>query len=140
MLLAVNCSDPPKSITMFTTHNARFAKRFEAFSTLSQPPHLSYGDYLRGSDFSAVKRTDLLSSAADCFHSAKGIIDWLLEVDLHVSIRREEILALAKVCVTNSLSLHKLSESTRASASGISSASLEFQAHKQYCTMSIKEI
>jgi len=150
--------DPPASIRMFTTHQKRFEKRFEAFSTLYQPPSLSYDDYVRGSDFSAVQRKDLLASATDCFRSGKGIVDWLLDVivvegtnktevngtvkrnddDLFISIRREEIMSLAKVCVTNSLFLHKLASITDSGKDpGNSNVSLEFNAHKQYCTMSI---
>ncbi|KAL7537015.1 hypothetical protein ACHAXR_007535 [Thalassiosira sp. AJA248-18] len=148
--------DPPASITMFTTHQKRFEKRFEAFSTLPQPPSLSYEDYMRGSDFSAVQKKDLLASATDCFRSGKGVVDWLLDVvvlencdesningtekrkddDLYISIRREEIMALAKVCVTNSLFLHKLASATANAGSKNSKVSLEFKAHKQYCTLS----
>ena len=143
---------------MFTTQKKRFKKRFEAFRTLPQPPSLSYEDYLRGSDFSSVQSVDLLASASECFRSGKGVVDWLLDVvvaesvddqavnkteqrkhnDLYISIRREEIMALAKMCVTNSLFLHKLSSVV---ASGKKSEShqvaLEFKAHKQYCTLSI---
>lgn len=152
------CSDPPASITMFTTHQQRFEKRFEAFSTLPQPPSLSYEDYIRGSDFSAVQSKDLLASATDCFRSGKGVVDWLLDVvvpescdgstidetekrkddDFYISIRREEIMAIAKVCVTNSLFLHKLaSMSGCKQKSGKSRVALEFKAHKLYCTLSI---
>jgi hypothetical protein len=148
-----DCSDPPASMTMFTTHQKRFEKRFEVFLTLPQPPSLSYEDYVRGSDFSAVASKHLLSSAADCFQCAKGVIDSLLDAivsegcaadstrrddDLYVSIRRQEILQIAKVCVANSLFLHKLA-STEGSElrSGERSASLEFKAHKLYCTFII---
>mmetsp|Transcript_26275 Transcript_26275/g.47654 ORF Transcript_26275/g.47654 Transcript_26275/m.47654 type:complete len:608 (-) Transcript_26275:185-2008(-) len=149
--------DPPASITMFTTHQKRFEKRFEAFSTLYQPPSLSYEDYVRGSDFSSVQSKDLLSSSTDCFRSGKGIVDWLLNVvvvescdgstidktdkrkddDLYISIRREEIMALAKVCVTNSLFLHKLASAKAGQKNASTSVAVEFKAHKQYCTISI---
>ena len=150
-----DCSDPPASITMFTTHQKRFEKRFEVFRTLPQPPSLSYKDYLKESDFSAVASKDLLSSAADCFRSAKGIIDSLLDAivlegcatnlthrddGLYISIRRQEILQIAKVCVANSLFLHKLALMDGSDIrSGERSASLEFKAHKLYCTLSIME-
>lgn len=146
-------SDPPASITMFTTHQKRFEKRFEVFRTLSQPPSLSYDDYVKGSDFSAVQGKDLLASAADCFRSAKGIVDSLLDVivseecvhsltrgddDLYISIRRQEILQIAKVCVSNSLFLHKLALMKGSDLnSGERSVSLEFKAHKLYCTLII---
>jgi len=150
-----DCSDPPVSITMFTTHQMRFEKRFEVFRTLPQPPSLSYEDYLKGSDFSAVASKDLLLSAADCFRSAKGIIDSLLDAivlegcatnstrrddDLYISIRRQEILQIAKVCVANSLFLHKLSSTEGSELHfGERHASLEFKAHKLYCTLIIME-
>ena len=140
---------------MFTTHQKRFEKRFEAFSTLPQPPILSYEDYLRGSDFTSVQSKDLLAAAADCFRLGKGVVDWLLDVvvsescdsstidvtqkrrddDLHISIRREELMALAKLCVTNSLFLHKLKTAGRQN-SGRTSVAFECKVHKQYCTFS----
>ena len=143
---------------MFTTHTKRFDKRFEAFRALSYPPSLSYDDYVKGSDFSIVKSNDLLASATDCFRSAKDLIDWLLDVislesqdksifdlaekrqddDLYISIRREEVLQLAKICVHNSLYLHKLkSVGNWAKASTENDARLEFNAHKQYCTLTV---
>lgn len=149
-------SDPPKSITMFTTPQIRFQKRFEPFSVLSQPPPLSYEDFAQGSDFSAVRSEDLVRSAGDCFRQCKSVIERLLQVvvvgetsassevidmtkqrrndDLYISIRREEAMALTKVCVINSLFLHKLSMS---SAAGMK-VCLEFSSHKQYCTLNLK--
>ena len=147
--------DPPATTTMFTTHEKIFERRFEAFSSLPQPPPLSYEDYVRGSDFSAVQSEDLLFSATECFRAGKSIVDSLLDVivtegcddntingakrkddDLYVPIRREEIMALAKVCVTNSLFLHKLSSAGDGQASD-GKVAVEFKAHKQYCTFSI---
>ena len=150
-------SDPPKSITMFTTPQIRFQKRFEPFSILPQPQPLSYEDYAQGSDFSAVRSEDLVRSAGDCFRQCKSVIERLLQVvvvvetsttneevidmtkqrrndDLYISIRREEAMALAKFCVQNSLFLHKLSMS---SAAGMK-VCLEFSSHKQYCTLDLK--
>lgn len=146
---------------MFTTHHKRFEKRFEAFRTLPHPPCLTYDDYVRGSDFSAIASDDLLASATDCFRSAKGVVDWLLgaivvadgegdgladelaekrqDDDLYIPIRRQEILQLAKVCVHTSLFFHKLT----AMGCGPQSSEkntifrLEFNHHKQYCTLSI---
>ena len=145
-------------MTMFTTHQQRFEKRFEVFHALPQPPSLSYEDYVKGSDFSAVASEDLLSSAADCFRSAKGAVDSLLNVivsleecaeddainltrrddDMYISIRRQEILQIAKVCVTNSLSLHKMAsmESSELSSQN-RQVSLAYKAHKHYCTLII---
>lgn len=146
---------------MFTTHQKRFDKRFEAFGTLSQPPKLSYDDYVRGSDFSNVQSKDLLASALECFKQGKDVIDFLLSVivsgdcdkstinvtekrednDLYIPIHRNEIMALAKVCVTNTLFLHKLASivSGEKDSNSISnSAKLEVQAHKLYCTFNIQ--
>ena len=147
---------------MFTTHQKRFEKRFAAFSTMPQPPSLAYEDYVQGSDFSAVQSKDLLKSATECFRSGKGVVDWLLDVvvcektyddstinktekrrddDLYIPIRRDEIMALAKVCVTNSLFLHKLGtmigSEKKSSGDGIK-GSLENNTHKLYCTFSIQ--
>lgn len=117
---------------------------------LSQPPHLSYEDYTRGSDFSAVKSEELLASATECFRSGKSVVDQLLSVmssqedisntdKLYFPIQREEVLARAKVCVTNSLFLHQLASATsKGKTLDSSSVSIDFKAHKQYCTMTVK--
>jgi hypothetical protein len=145
--------EPPPSITMFTTHQTRFEKRFESFSTLPQPLPLSYEDYVRGSDFSAVRSEDLVRAAGECFRLCKSAIERLLQVvvaetsdddvdvtkkrrndDLYISVRREEAIALTKVCVANSLFLHKLSMTP----AKVSEVSLEFTAHKEYCILNLK--
>jgi len=127
------------------------------FSDIPQPPPLSYNDYKQGSDYSSVKSKDLLSSASECFRSAKGIIDWLLEVivsdkvddttsaekrsddDIYIPIHREEVMSLAKVCVTNSLFLLKLSSVVGAENNvGSSSVSLEYKINKMYCTFAFQ--
>ena len=104
----------------------------------------------------------MLKSATECFRSGKGVVDWLLDVvvcektyddstinktekrrddDLYIPIRRDEIMALAKVCVTNSLFLHKLGtmigSEKKSSGDGIK-GSLENNTHRLYCTFSIQ--
>ena len=146
--------DPPPSVTIFTTHKMRFEKRFEDYCALPQPPHLSYDDYASGSDFSAVNNRDLIAAASDSFRSAKSAVDRLLEVilpndtttasitenrtndDLFIPIRRAEIMALAKVCVSNSLFLLKLETASNGQSQN-EKASLAFNAHTGYCTVSI---
>jgi hypothetical protein len=143
---------------MFTTHQQRFEKRYEAFRTIPHPPPLTYEDYVRGTDFSTVASDDLVASATNCFRSAKGSIDWLLgaivveggdkpatalpekrhDDDLYIPIRRQEILQLAKVCVHNLLCFHKLTSICGPHPPEKSkSVRLEFNAHKQYCTLGI---
>ena len=144
--------DPPATIPLFTSHKRRFDKRFEVFRTLPQPPGLSYDDFEQGSDFSAVKNRDLIASANDCFRTGKKTVDRLLEVilpteavtpnpteqrmdgDFYVSIRREEIRALLKVCVSNSLFLLKLEPAINGQDDQ-QRVSLVFDAHKEYCTI-----
>ena len=142
--------DPPPTMTIFTNHKRRFVKRFDVYRELPQPPSLSFDDYQAGSDFSSVDRKNLLSSAQDCFRQGKSNVDRLLEVilpndttftptiteqrkndDLYISIRREEIMAMAKVCVSNSLLLLKLETSLQESKA---MGTLVFHAHKGYCT------
>lgn len=146
--------DPPASMTLFTTHRKRFERRFEVFGNLPQPPSLSFDDYETGSDFSAVNGRDLIASARDCFRMGKSVVDRLLDVilpcdtpaalsgieqrkddDLFVSIRREEIMALAKVCVSNSLFLLKLETALEGLKPAEEISSLTFDTHKAYCTV-----
>ena len=151
LTLTYHHRDPPASLTMFTTHELRFTKRFEVFNDIPQPPPLSYNDYKQGSDYSSVKSKDLLASASECFRSAKSIIDWLLEVivsdkvddttsaekrsddDMFLPVHRDEVMSLAKVCVTNTLFLLKLS-SVVDTGNNSESVSLEYKANKMYCT------
>lgn len=144
--------EPLATMTFFTNHERRFEKRFEVFSQLPQPPSLSYDDFKKGSDFSAVNSKDLIASAMDCFRTGKSAVDRLLEVilpsdtdivpviteqrkndDLYVSIRREEVMALAKVCVSNSLFLIKLDKSMGGQKAK-EMVTLVFDAHKEFCT------
>lgn len=142
--------EPTETMTAFTTHRRRFEKRFEAFFDLPQPPVLSFNDYEMGSDFSAVNSKDLIASARECFRTGKSTVDRLLEVilpndtttipiiteqrkddDMFISIRREEIMALAKVCVSSSLLLLRL----ETGAVRNEKVSLAVNAHKQYCVI-----
>ena len=146
--------NPPDTMSIFTTHKRMFEKRFDVFSDLPQPPSLSYDDYKRGSDFSAVNSKDLIASTKECFRAAKSCVDRLLEVilphdttvipviteqrkneDLYISIRREEIMALAKVCVSNSLFLLKLETATTNNKSPSEKVALVFSSHKEYFTV-----
>jgi hypothetical protein len=147
--------EPPTTMTLFTSEKRRFDKRFDVFSDLPHPSRLSFEDYKMGSDFSAVNREDLIASVKECFRAGKASVDRLLEVilpsdtevtpimteqrkngDLYISIRREEIMALAKVCVSNSLSLFKLET---ALDGGVIQEALTFvcSSHKAYCAVKL---
>lgn len=112
---------------------------------------------MSGSDFSTCVSDDLLASATNCFRSAKALVDWLLDAivvtcgdepaneseekrqgdDLFIPMKRPEILQIAKVCVHNLLSIHKLS-SIGCGSQLTEETWLEFNTHKQYCTLHAK--
>ena len=103
---------------------------------------------------------DLIESASECFRSSKSMVDQLLEVivlphetdttrmsinqrldsDPFIAMHRDEILALAKVCVGNSLYLHKLASmvSSKTNLSNGNQVSVEHKAHTQFCTLGIR--
>uniref|UniRef100_A0A7S1ZHY9 Uncharacterized protein n=1 Tax=Ditylum brightwellii TaxID=49249 RepID=A0A7S1ZHY9_9STRA len=152
---------PP--IFEFTTHQRRFEKRFESFSVISQPPPLTYDDYCQGSDFSSIQPEELLASAAECFRASKAAVDKLLvmlnkrsgsssallssttsmtasdEKDMlnYLPVAKEEVMSLAKVCVGNSLFLHKLTQQVRSGEKVTGKVLIDFSAHKQFCSIKI---
>lgn len=120
------------------------------FRSLPYPPCLTYDDYVSGSDFSTCASDDLLASATNFFRSAKALVDWLLdaivvtfvdepadEYDVFIPMKKQEILQVAKVCVHNLLSIHKLSSigCGHPPPEKKCRAWLEFNTHKQYCTL-----
>ncbi|EJK68489.1 hypothetical protein THAOC_10321 [Thalassiosira oceanica] len=133
----------------------RFKRRFWAFKQLPQPPCLTIDDFHAGTDFYSLSSKEVIESASDCFRSSKNIVDQLLEVivppheteasrmsinqrfdnDPFIAIHRDEILALAKVCVGNSLYLHKLASmvSSQTDLSNCNKVSVEHKVHRQFC-------
>ena len=55
------------------------------------------------------------------------------DLDLYIPIHREEVMSLAKVCVTNTLFLFKLSSIVNTDNNS-ESVSLEYNINKMYCT------
>lgn len=101
---------------------------------------------------------EVIKSASECFRSSKYLVDQLLEVivlqhetdaarmsinqrldnDPFIAIHRDELLALAKVCVGNSLYLHKLEHHGAEEGAAQCKLSVEHEAHRQFCTLGIK--
>uniref|UniRef100_A0A7S2SAQ4 NAA35-like TPR repeats domain-containing protein n=1 Tax=Eucampia antarctica TaxID=49252 RepID=A0A7S2SAQ4_9STRA len=127
----------------FTSQEKRYEKRFELFQTVNHPPALKYDDYVQGSDFSSVSQLELITSASECFKSAKVIVDNILEnivkVDkLYLAVRKEEVMKLAKVCVGNNLYLHKmLLQAQKGNDLSNSVMMMDFKSHNQFCSITI---
>jgi len=129
----------------FTTHEICFQKRFHSFRSIHQPRLLTFNDFQAGSDFSSVTPKDLLASTTGCFKTCRTIVDVILKQYLttiepvYSSIRREEALSLVKVCVGNSLFLHKLSQVVENGDGKVAmcKASLNFKTHKHFCTITL---
>jgi len=116
----------------FTTHAQRFSKRFEPFAQFPQPPHLSYSDFLQGTDYTNVSPQDLISSSRECFKTAKMLGDKLLQMD---DLPRKEVLGLVKVCVGNLLYLHVLGKEIEGGKR--SSVKFDFEADVQFCIIQL---
>jgi len=129
----------------FTTHEICFQKRFHSFRTIHQPRLLTFDDFQAGSDFSSVTPKDLLASTTGCFKTCRAIVDVILKQHLttiepvYSAIRREEALSLVKVCVGNSLFLHKLSQVVEEGGGNVSShkASFNFKTHNHFCSITL---
>ena len=121
-----------------------FQKRFHSFRFIHQPRLLTFDDFLAGSDFSSVSANTLLTSTAGCFKTCRAIIDAILKRHLptidpeYSAVKKEEALSLVKVCVGNSLFLHKLCQAVD-EGGGMAShnASFDFKVHKQFCSISL---
>lgn len=128
----------------FTSKARVFEKRFEAFSSIEQPPKLDYKDYVAGSDFSKVQPMDLIQSTAECFSASKAYVDRLL-AQLPVigtdfaAMQEDELRRLAKVCVGNSVYLQKLKQAIGSKDDDTATGKItsETSTHKQFCTFKI---
>lgn len=127
----------------FTSHEQRFRKQFEPFQQIVQPPPLTYNDFQTGSDFENVTQADLLSSTADCFKKCKSMLD---NISVHMSampdtkfspLGMDEVRALTKVCVGNSVFLMKLTQQVHGNGKAKGKVTFDFGANKQFCTIKI---
>jgi len=124
----------------FTSHTARFHKRFEPFATIPQPPPLTFADFEQGSDFSSVTQEELLASAADSFKLAKNMLD---KVSSNTSVINKDfcvipessLQGLTKICVGNSVFLMKLRQMVGKDGTASGSATFDFGNHQHFCTV-----
>jgi len=129
----------------FTTHEICFQKCFHSFRSIHQPRPLTFDDFQAGSDFSSVTPKDLLASTTGCFKTCRAIVDVILKQHLttiepvYSAIRREEALSLVKVCVGNSLFLHKLCQVVEEGGGNVASqkASFNFKTHNHFCSITL---
>lgn len=119
-----------------------FQKRFEVFSNIQQPPPLSYDDFVQGSDFARVSQADLLFSTAECFKSSKASTSKLLALlpsidPNHLSMTKDELNQIAKVCVGNSVYVQKMKQVVSTKEGKVESVSFEFASNKQFCMVKL---
>ena len=120
-----------------------FQKRFEAFAEIQQPPPLSYSDFVQGSTFSKVSQTDLLASAGDCFKLSKTGVGTLLSAlpsidPTSLSMTKEDLHQVAKICVGNSVYLQKFGQSrTRQSKDVQQNPSFDFDRIGEFFTIKV---
>lgn len=131
----------PKSFH-FTTHEIRFAKRFQPFACVTTPAPLTYNDYLVGSDFTSVKQADLLTATAESFREAKATVDGLLtkyqQIDSYACpVSEKELKSLAKVCVGNSVYLMKLSQQVSDGGTASGKVEFDFETNDEFCIIKL---
>jgi hypothetical protein len=122
-------------------------KHFEPFQQFLSPPMLFYRDYQSGSDFKGVSKTDLHLSTSECFKKCKSILEQItamlnrnvgiIECKTSTPIREDELLALTKVCIGNSVFLMKLMQRCQENNTSNTSVIFDFAAHKSFCTIKI---
>lgn len=126
----------------FTSHEQRFHKQFEPFQQIMSPPALSYDDFKTGSDFQHVAQADLLSSTSDCFKKSKTMLD---NISSHIGsleskyspLGADEIRALTKVCVGNSVFLMRLIQQAGGNRTASGKVTFDFAANSQFCTIKV---
>jgi hypothetical protein len=126
----------------FTSQRKRFSKRYEAFASISTPPPLTYGDFEQGYSHAEVSQQTLIASAIDCFKASKTVVDKLLldigdDEDCYLPIRRNELKSLAKVCIANSLFLHKFLSQVQSGEKVEGTVSFDFEAHGAFCIVKL---
>ena len=129
----------------FTSQRKRFSKRYEAFAAISTPPTLTYYDFEQGYSHADVSQQTLIASAMDCFKASKTVVDKLLsdigdETDddsCYLPIQRAELKSLAKVCIGNSLFLHKLLRQVQSGEAVAGKVSFDFEAHRAFCIIKL---
>uniref|UniRef100_A0A6U2L823 NAA35-like TPR repeats domain-containing protein n=1 Tax=Leptocylindrus danicus TaxID=163516 RepID=A0A6U2L823_9STRA len=127
----------------FTSKETIINKRFESFQCVDQPALLTYDDFVQGSDFSRVDPDDLISAAAECFDTTKGLIDQLNKsLELIQSecapFDKSEVMMLKKVCVGNSIFLHKVRTFLKYPNVKVN---VEYDfVHKQFCIIKVVEV
>lgn len=126
----------------FTTSEKVFQKRFEVFANIQQPPPLSFDDFVQGFDFSRVSQGDLLFSTGECFKSSKATVGKLLAMlpsldSSYLSITKDELNQIAKVCVGNSVYVQKMKQIVSTSGEKVEGVSFDFDTNKAFCTVKL---
>ena len=129
----------------FTSQQKRFSQRYEAFGGISTPPTLTYDDFEQGYSHADVSQQALIASAMDCFKASKTVVDKLLsdigdddgDNSCFLPIRRAELKSLAKVCIGNSLYLHKLLRQVQSGEAAEGKVSFDFEAHRAFCIVKL---
>jgi hypothetical protein len=128
----------------FTTAEKVFRKRFEAFTGIQQPPPLTYNDFVQGCSFARVSQNDLLASTGECFKASKAnvgkVLAGLQALDASLlSMTREDLNQIAKVCVGNSVYLQKLRQAISSQDGTWKPRALfDFDANCEFCTIKVE--
>ena len=127
----------------FTSHQQRFQKQFEPFQQIVSPPPLSYDDFQAGLDYKNVTQADLISYTTDCFKESKCILDSIsshlkLTEPQSSTLSADEIKALTKVCVGNSVFLMRLIQHIRSNETSKCRVAFDFSSNSQFCTVKIE--
>eukprot|EP01083_Nonionella_stella_P017664 49466_1 len=131
----------------FISNELNFSKRFESFKLVRRPEPLAFADFSKGTDFTAVAPETLLSSASEMFKTARSVLETINGKnaqkqikDDYSSISNEDATKLIKVCIGNSLFLHKLSQiqtGTTEKSPDSHDVKFNFSSSTQFCTINI---
>uniref|UniRef100_A0A7S3QCU7 Uncharacterized protein n=1 Tax=Chaetoceros debilis TaxID=122233 RepID=A0A7S3QCU7_9STRA len=131
----------------FISNELNFSKRFESFKLIRRPEPLAFADFSKGTDFTAVAPETLLSSASEMYKTARSLLENINGKsaqkqikDDYSSISNEDATKLIKVCIGNSLFLHKLSQiQTGTTEKSLDSHDVKFNfsSSTQFCTINI---
>lgn len=112
------------------------------FANIQQPPPLSYDDFVQGSDFARVSQAELLLSTAECFKASKNTVGKLLALipsldSSYVSVTKDELGQIAKVCVGNSVYLQKMKQFASSKDGSPKAVAFDFDCNPEFCTVKL---
>lgn len=125
----INADEPRFRTLKYGSFKARYNIRFKHFACLSEPPYVTYEQFVElTTETRSVPVDKLLDIASDFFQRSKKRIDQLLKIE-QLPIDRDSALKMAKVAVANRITCAKIKMRTTTDHNWYSDLDLRFHPH-----------